>query len=69
MKTLTIKPSNPPWFLECAFPFNKQLKDFIKQYPGKQWSPEKKVWLLPVECKKYVIAEAERLGFTVKERL
>ena len=66
-KTFTLKADKTrPWFYTARYPFHKELKDTLKQYPGVQWDPSRKTWLIPQELQETAITTAESFGFAIE---
>ena len=69
--TLTIRPTDPPWFVAVSFNGAPEqfmaLKERIKQFPGRKYDAATKSWLVPREVLSFVIKDAAELGFTIKK--
>jgi SNF2 family DNA or RNA helicase len=72
VSNLVITQSNIPWFVKLSFPYNVELKNYVKQLPGPfirdKWDPLGKTWTIASECVSLVEGCAKRLGYSVLDR-
>lgn len=64
-KKLKVGKTGKPWMASFRFPFDRKLKDEIKQYPGVTWDFDNKVWLVPIELVNKLVELFEQEGFEV----
>lgn len=48
-KEVHVSDAERPWMKRVRFKYDKDLIKKLKQYPGPQWSPEDKAWVVPDE--------------------
>lgn len=49
MKLLTSQPVREGYWVRLNVPFSRSLNEYIKQFPGRQFDWDTKVWSIPVE--------------------
>jgi len=66
MRRLTVRSSAQPWFKDLSFEYHEQLKNFVAQFPGCSWVPDRKVWRCPIELVETVSKRAKDFGLEVQ---
>ena len=55
-----------PWFVPVKFPFNEELRKWMRAVPGFDWDKEARVWQVPIEMLEPLVEKARALGVRVE---